>query len=185
MFKKRCSYAFTDYNTFYSEYTNIRVRIIYKAGPDLFIADCLSRQNHKEKEDAKIPGMQLNINAMQATTNIPDCMTIHELQHVTSQDEHLQQLKEHIIQGWPENRDQIPQDLRMYWTLQDDMAVIDQVILKGRHTVILESLQRQVLEQLHVNHMGIEKTKLLVCQSIYWTGMNNDTENHIKMLFMC
>ena len=37
------------------------------------------------------------------------------------------------------------------------MAVIDGVIIKGRHVVIPESLKKQALEQLHVNHMGIEK----------------------------
>ena len=61
------------------------------------------------------------------------------------------------------------------------MAVIDMVILKGRHIVIPEALQRQAFEQLHINHMGINKTKLLAYESIYWTGMNNDIENHIKI----
>ena len=36
-----------------------RVRIIHKLGPDLFIADWLPRQNHKENKDKEIPGMQL------------------------------------------------------------------------------------------------------------------------------
>ena len=36
---------------------------------------------------------------------------MHKLQQATSQEEILQPLKEHIIQGWPENRDQIPQDM--------------------------------------------------------------------------
>ena len=87
--------------------------------------------------------MQFNIDAIQTITNIPDCRTIHRLQHAMSQDKHLQYLKEHIIQGWPENIDHIPQHLRTNWTLQGDMAVIDGDILKGRHIVTQESLQRQ------------------------------------------
>ena len=67
--------------------------IIYKPGPDLFIAD------HKENKDEEVPGMQINIDVIQTTTNIPDHMTIHELQQAMSQDEHLQHLKEHIIHG--------------------------------------------------------------------------------------
>ena len=63
-----------------------------------------------------------------------------------------------------------------------DMAVIDGAVLKGRHIVIPEALQRQALEQLHVNHMGIGKAKLLACKSIYLTGMNDDIENHIKIV---
>ena len=52
--------------------------------------------------------MQLNIDAIQTTTSIQDCMRVQELQQATSQDEHLQQLKEHSIKGWSENKDQIP-----------------------------------------------------------------------------
>ena len=55
--------------------------------------------------------MQLNIDAIHTATNIPDCMMMQQLQQATTQDEHLQQLKEHIIRGWPEDKDKIPQDL--------------------------------------------------------------------------
>ena len=61
------------------------------------------------------------------------------------------------------------------------MMVIDRVILKGRHVVIPQTLQRQALQQLPLNHIGIEKAKLLACKSIYRTGMNKDIENHIKI----
>ena len=60
------------------------------------------------------------------------------------------------------------------------MAVIDEVIVKGQCIVILESLQQQALKQLHINHTGTEKTKLLACESVYWVGMYADIENHIK-----
>ena len=52
-----------------------RVRIIYKHGPDQFIGDWLSRQNHKENKYNEIPGMKINTNAVHMTTDIPNCMT--------------------------------------------------------------------------------------------------------------
>ena len=52
----------------------------------------------------------------------------------------------------------------------DDMAVVDRVMLKGMCIVVTEALQRQTLEQLHVNYMEIKKSKFLVQESIYWTG---------------
>ena len=51
--------------------------------------------------------MQVNINTMQTTMNIPECMTIHKMQQAMLQNNHLQQLKEQIIRGWPENKDNI------------------------------------------------------------------------------
>ena len=43
------------------------------------------------------------------------------------------------------------------------MAVIDGIIMMGRHVIISEILKTQALDQLHINHIGIEKTKLLEC----------------------
>ena len=57
-------------------------------------------------------------------------MTIQQLQQETSKGDHLQQLKGYIIRGWPENKDQIPEDMWTSWTFQDDMVVIDGVILR-------------------------------------------------------
>ena len=50
----------------------------------LFIADWLSRQTHKENKGAEIHGMHINIDAIQTTTDMPDCMTIQELQQTMS-----------------------------------------------------------------------------------------------------
>ena len=74
--------------------------------------------------------MQVNMNTVEAATKIPECMTICELQHETALDNHLLQLKECITKGWTENKDNMPQNLRPYWTFQDDIAVIDGVIQK-------------------------------------------------------
>ena len=49
--------------------------------------------------------MQLSINTIQSTTNIPECMTMHELQEAMSQDQYLQH--SHGVQlytGWPVNQ---------------------------------------------------------------------------------
>ena len=45
-----------------------------------------------------------------------------------------------LIAGWPDSKDQLHQDIRLYWSFRDDMAVIDEVIMKGRHIVIPEVL---------------------------------------------
>ena len=96
-------------------------------------------------------------------------MFIQQIQQATPQYKHLQQVKCFIIAGWLESKDQLHQDIRPYWQSRDDMVVIDVVIMKGRHIIIPEVLNPQVLDQLHINHMGIEKkkTKLLAFKFIY------------------
>ena len=52
--------------------------------------------------------MDIKKDAIQTTTNIPECMSILHIPQATAQDDHLQQLKGYIIIGCPENKDQIP-----------------------------------------------------------------------------
>ena len=75
--------------------------------------------------------------------------------------------------------------MRVYWTFRDDMAVIDGIIMKGRHAVTPEIVKAHALDKLHVNHMGIEKTKLLACELVYWVNINDDNENCIKNCTTC
>ena len=84
-------------------------------------------------------------------------MSILQIQQASAQDEHLQCFKSFIITGWPRTKDEMHSDLKPYCSYRDELAIIDGVVLKGRCIIIPTSLTQQVLEQLHANHMGIEK----------------------------
>ena len=119
-----------------------------------------------ENKDEKIHDMDIRIDAIQTSMNVSECMSIQQIQQATVQDEHLQWLKGYIIAGWPESKDHVYQDIRAFQSFKDDMAVIDGIIMKGSHVIIPGILKTQALDQLHINHMGIEKT--LAHKSIYW-----------------
>ena len=57
--------------------------------------------------------------------------------------------------------------------------------MKGRCMIIPAVLKQQMLDLLHTNHLGIEKTKLLMQESIYWVDINTDIDKHIKRCNMC
>ena len=148
------------------------------------ITDWLSRHNQRWNKDIEIHDLDIKVNSIQTATNIPECMSIPQLQQAMAQDDHLQWLKGYVIVGWPENRDQMLWDMRRYQTYQDNMVVINGITKKNRHVVIPKILKTQTLNQLHVDHMGIEKTKLLACKLVYWVNINLDIENHIKLHYM-
>ena len=162
-----------------------RVQIMYKPGPDIFIADWLSRHNYVEVKDKLIQDMDIQGDAIQSTADMRECVSIEEIQQALTQDDHLQKLKNLIISGWPDKKDKLHADLRPYWSYRGELAVIDGIIIKGRHIVIPNSLKQQVLNQLHTNHMGIEKTKLLACELVYWSSINADIKNYIMDCTMC
>ena len=41
------------------------------------------------------------------------------------------------------------------------------------------------IKKLHIRHMGIGKTKLIACKSLYWIAMHSVIENHIKSCSTC
>ena len=90
-----------------------------------------------------------------------------------------------IIAKWPNTKDELHASIRPYWPYRDKLAVIDSMILKGRHTVIPYTLRQQVLTQLHTSHMGIEKTKLFAHDSVFWSNINTDIEGNIKHCATC
>ena len=57
-----------------------RVQILYKPGPEIFIADWLSCHNHKENKDEPIQDMDIRVDAIQSATDIPECMSISQIQ---------------------------------------------------------------------------------------------------------
>ena len=136
-----------------------RVRILYKLEPKIFIADWLCWHNHKENKDEAIHGMDIRVDAMQIMTDVPEYLSIQQIQQATAQDKHLQWVK--ILYNY-----RLPGHQRAitprHQSIKDDMLVKDCVMMKGRCIIIPKALQQQVLDQLHVNHMGIEKTKLQV-----------------------
>ena len=101
--------------------------------------------------------MDIRVDAIQSITDILECVSISQIQQASTQDEHIQCLKCSIIAGWSSTKDKLHTDLKPYWSNRDELAVIDGIVLKGRHIIIPTSLRKQVLDQLHTNHMGIEK----------------------------
>ena len=162
-----------------------RIHIIYKPGPDIFIADWLLRHNHADGKDQLIKGMELWVDITQTTTDMPECPSMTELQQALSQDNHLQKSKYFIITGWPYSKDEISEELKQYWSYRDKLAVIDGIMIKARHIIIPNSFRQQVLDQLHINHMGIEKTKLIAYKCVYWHSINADIEKYIKQCPTC
>ena len=73
-------------------------------------------------------------------------MSKQDIQGAILQDDHPQQLKNYI-RGWPQSRHKFPQEMIPSWTFRDDLAVIDSLVMKGRHSIIPKELQGQALEQ--------------------------------------
>lgn len=73
----------------------------------------------------------------------------------------------------------------MFWGLRDQLSIDDGLILKGQQIVIPQTLQEDILKQLHTAHLGQEKTKLLAKDTVYWVNINRDIEQFTKSCSIC
>ena len=101
----------------------------------------------------------------------------HQIRDQTARDPTMNAPMETIIQGWPDSIKDLPTDVRVFWSFCDELAVEDGIIFKGKQVLIPESLQADILAQLHQCHQGIEKTQLLAREGVLWPNINKDIEH--------
>ena len=82
---------------------------------------------------------------------------LQEIKEATCKDQSMQKLKNHIRYGWPEVQSQVPEEIRDYRDLRDQLSEADEILLKGEKLIIPPNLRGNMLDQIHMGHMGITK----------------------------
>ena len=64
--------------------------------PRHILTDWLSRNNHTEDKDQEIIGMNINVNAISTTVNMPVCTSTEDIQVTTCEGAHFKKLKSYM-----------------------------------------------------------------------------------------
>ena len=103
------------------------VTIIYKPGPEMYLADTLSKAFPPNNDNAQ--GEFEHINTVKLLPMTDE--RLEEMRTSTRDDEVLQQLKEVIQTGWPEEKQELPAVLSPYFSFRDELSVYDSLAFKG------------------------------------------------------
>ena len=103
----------------------------------------------------------------------------------TQNDNDLVQLRGMIESGFPESRNQLPENLQPYWQHRNDLYVTDGVIMKGHRILIPPVLRPQVLEILHAAHQGTARMASRAQASVFWPGASVDIDNVRRRCIDC
>ena len=165
--------------------------IKYLPGPQLVISDTLSRlPNPPTRVNVSIDDHVNEITINECTDISIDLLNFSpakqsELRHSTSDEPVMRTLSDLIHTGWPEKISDIPKEVREFWSYRDELSMQNGIILKGNQVVIPAPLRPNILQQLHASHQGIEKTKKLARESVYWPGMPKSIENTCASCSLC
>lgn len=115
---------------------------------------------------------EINLYAHQVTSNLPATeMRLQQIKDHQDRDEVLKQVKQYCISGWPDKKS-IGGPCYPYYQYAGDLTVENNLLLKGTRLVIPKSLQRDILDRLHMGHQGITKCRECAKQSVWWPGLS-------------
>nr|XP_040569667.1 uncharacterized protein K02A2.6-like [Lepeophtheirus salmonis] len=77
-------------------------------------------------------------------------------------------------------------ELKLYWNLRDSLSIYEGLIIVNNKKVVIPRVARkEILENLHVSHQGIVKTKQRAKEIIYWPGVDMDIEDMVRKCEEC
>ena len=103
----------------------------------------------------------------------------------TQEDDRLALLKPTIMHLWPSTIREVPSKIQPYWTFREELAIEDDIVLKGTQIVVPHKKSQATLQLIHEGHLGLGKYKLRTKDTVYWPGLNDQLEKLILNCKLC
>ena len=153
--------------------------LVYKTGTSIPVADQLSRSplnTGTERNDEVVNNLSFS--------PIPT-ERLDEIRTETSKDATLQNLKDVIINGWPQHKNKLPDCLQPYFNYRDELTIQDGIIVRSDKVVIPVSMRSEMKRKVHVGHLGINSCVRRARQLIYWPGMSAEIRAFVATCDTC
>jgi len=159
---------------------NFDIELEYAPGKTIQLADYLSRYMRKtdeKEEDKSMTEAILSINVSDERKT--------EIQNETEKDEALKIIKDFCIHGWPNNKENCPVELRYYYKFRNEIFLEDGILFFNMRIIIPKTMRKNILNQLHEPHFGINKTLNRAKSSVFWPNICNEIENIVTHCQIC
>ena len=156
-------------------------QIVYRSSGDNANADMLSRLP-LTKKDSEEEDPDENYIFQAVVDSLP--VTAKRIADQTRKDPLLVKVLEFTLSGWSEAECK-NDSLRPYWFRREELSLDDGCLLWGRRVVVPESLQDQMLDELHECHPGMCRMKSLARSYVWWPGIDEDIEMRVRRCALC
>ena len=117
-------------------------------------------------------------------TSLP--ISLRQVAEETASDPTCRLLIEAIQSGWHKS---YKRTLPLFYQHRHELALKESsglcIVTRGARVFLPESLRGIVLQQSHLSHAGIQKTKESLRAYVWWKGMAKDIENFVKRCQSC
>ena len=160
----------------------------YKPGPQMFIADHLSRASIRETgpQDEEFQVFAVEVEGMGPLNSVKiSSERLAQLQKATEQDPIMQTLKTTILVGWPEHREQTPVHIREYWNYREELTLHNGVLFKNQKVIIPKAMRPEMISRIHSSHLGIESCLRKARDLVFWPSMNSEIKEAVIKCSVC
>lgn len=157
------------------------ITVRYKKGKEMYLADTLSR--------AHVTSSANNQGDLEAI-NMVQFLLIREerlkkLKEETKFDKTLQKLTMTAVNGWPEDKHEVPAEILPFYSFRDEITIQDGLLFKGERVIVPTSLRPEMKQAVHSTHLGMEGCLKRARESLYWPGMNAEIRQFIEQCETC
>lgn len=164
-------------------------KLVYTPGKYLYVADTLSRAvepvTHKLITSPRdYLETQAQVCALAASNPLTDTH-FTRIQKETEKDTELQVIIKYIKGGWPLHKQLVDSEATPYWTYRNDLSVAYGLVWKNDRVVIPKLLRMEMLKKVHIGHLGLEKCKLRIRETMFWPNVTSQLEDLISNCQAC
>ncbi|XP_033112599.1 uncharacterized protein K02A2.6-like [Anneissia japonica] len=113
------------------------------------------------------------------------CITWDKVKLETNSDDTMANLLTIIKLGMPQSRHDLPNQLREYFPIRDDLRSIYGVVIYKDRIVIPPRLCQEVLKALHAAHQGVSSMVARAESSLFWPGITRDIQAYRERCSHC
>ena len=153
----------------------------------MYIADALSRAFPSDTivDDFKREIAEERCKHLMSTKAYVTDRKVDEIKERVCNDDTMQQLITQIRLSWRSTKGLTPPQIKEYYQHKDKLTESDGLVYVGHAIMIPPTLRKDTLHKLHRSHQGIEKTKQLARQTIFWPGMSAQIEDLVSNCATC
>ena len=146
----------------------------HEKGKELYVADTLSRaavtdQPSSAKQECEVFRLEIAEMDLEPNRVTPD--TLQRMRRETAEDPVLASLQMVIMKGWPSERKEASEPLRLYWNFRDEISVYDGVFYRSHQVIVPATLRDEMLQKIHKAHQGADSSIRRARESLFSPGM--------------
>ncbi len=116
---------------------------------------------------------------------LPGSISWKDVDHESNLDDEVAELKNVMEQGFPATRNELPERLRVYHQMKEDLYLVENVIFRGKKMLIPKKLRERVLDGLHAAHQGVSGMKASARERLFWPGLDADIRQRRAQCVTC